>query len=1111
MSYTVLIDKLDHFTRKYYKNQILKGSIYSGTAVLVFYLSAVLLEYFGQFGTTTRTLLFYGFILCSLTILGVYIVDPLLKLYKLKKAITHEDAAKIIGNHFDEVQDKLVNVLQLGSSADANSELLLASIDQKSQQLSPVPFSTAVDLKENIKRLRFALIPIVLIGGIALYNSDIFTSGTERLLHHGTHFEPQAPFKFYIEEGALSALKNEDLELNVKVAGEWVPNEAYLELEEGRVKMKKTGKSTYAYTLKNLQKDVSFNFYANGYRSGDYEVEVIPVPTLGSFEVNLDYPSYTGKEDEALRNLGDLEVPAGTKITWSISTEDADEVEMQFGESEARKLQQSDENKFKFSKSAMTSEQYAMILSNGFIEQPDSIRYALQVRPDLHPSIDVETGKDSLAPKMLFFKGFVQDDYGLKRLSFNYSVISEDKETKSTEKLQITPGAQAQFFHSFDLNKVTLEPGDKVEYYFEVWDNDAVNGSKSARTATMVFAMPDRSELSEMTAEKNNKIKSSLSKSISKAQKVRRGLKDLQNKMLDKKHMTWEEKNMLQDLKKQHEELKKDIEKINNQAEQNFNEQKEFNPELDERIMDKQKQLEELFKELMSPELEELMKELDKLMDKLDKKKLQEAIENFDMKNEDLEKELDRSLELFKQMEYEQKFEDIKKQLDELGAKQEELSEKSKERKADKEQIGKEQDKLNEEFKEVQKQMDDLKKLNEDLQNQNDMGDMDADQKKIEQEMNQSKQELGDNKMKKASDMQKKASQSMKSLAQKMEAMQNAAGAQQQGEDLNNLRNLLENVIKLSFDQEANMNALKGISRKDPKYVGIAQDQRKLKDGTKIVKDSLFALSKRVPAISSTVNKEINAIDRDMEKVLRAMTERRTPIATSRQQHVMKSLNNLALLLDEAVQQMQKQMQKQNQGPSSKNCKKPGSKPGQSKGMKGMSKMQDQLNKQIEALKKALEKGQKPGQGKPGQMPGMMGKMSKELAQMAARQAALRQKLSELSKEKGNKKGGAGLDDLMKKMEETEKDIVNKNISNETLKRQQEIMVKLLEAEKAEREQDWDNKRESREAKNQKFSNPNQFFEYNSLKNKETEFLRTVPVNFKVFYRSKAADYFNSN
>ena len=109
-------------------------------------------------------------------------------------------------------------------------------------------------------------------------------------------------------------------------------------------------------------------------------------------------------------------------------------------------------------------------------------------------------------------------------------------------------------------------------------------------------------------------------------------------------------------------------------------------------------------------------------------------------------------------------------------------------------------------------------------------------------------------------------------------------------------------------------------------------------------------------------------------------------------------------------------------------------------------------------------------------------------------------------KNKGQNPGG----NLAEMMEQTEKDIVNKAITNETMKRQQDILTRLLESEKAEREREQDEKRKSNEAKNQDLSNPSQFLEYKRMKEKELELLNTVPPSLTPFYKEKVNNYFNS-
>ncbi|MBL7935717.1 MAG: hypothetical protein JNM51_07900, partial [Bacteroidia bacterium] len=343
------------------------------------------------------------------------------------------------------------------------------------------------------------------------------------------------------------------------------------------------------------------------------------------------------------------------------------------------------------------------------------------------------------------------------------------------------------------------------------------------------------------------------------------------------------------------------------------------------------------------------------------------------------------------------------------------------------------------------------------------------------------------------------------------------------------------------------MGQLSKLRTDNPQYLKITQTQKKLQDDSKIIEDSLLALSKRVPSISAIVNREISSINMNMGKAVGELAERMQSNAQMRMQYSMTSINNLALLLNESLEQMQQQAKASKESkPGNGKCKKPGkgqkpsssSKPGEGKpSMQSMKQMQQQLNKQLEELKKALEQGQKPGGQKPGNkpgekpggqkpggqggmgqqggqkgmMPGQQGQgMSEQLAKMAAQQEALRrqmqQMMDKIKKEGGSNPGG----NIAEMMEQTERDIVNRQITQETMKRQQDIITKLLESEKAEREREQDEQRKSNEAKNQNLSNPTQFLEYKRLREKELELLNTVSPSLTPYYKQKVNEYFNS-
>ena len=1138
-TYQSLIEKLDEFIRKYYKNQLLRGLIYSISLLLLFFISLTVTEYYAHFNTAIRSFLFYSFIVASTFIIVKYIAIPLSKLYKLGKFMSHREAANIIGKHFSNVQDKLLNVLQLQqqqsqsgiTGTNAHDSLLEASIGQKIKDLKPIPFSSAIDFSENKKYLKYAIVPILLILVISFRAPGIIKDGTKRLVKHNDYFEKESPFQFVVLNNSLKTVAQQDFELKVKLTGNEIPDNIYVEIDGNAFKLDKENIVNFNYTFKNVQKNIAFQLSADGFKSKEYELLALPNPILLDFDVSLVYPKYLNKKSEVIKNTGNLIVPAGTKADWNFHTQNTEQLRFHFNDT-SFVVSPSSDNAYRYSTKLFRDKTYAVTTSNSYIKNKDSISYSINVIPDAFPEIMVEEKKDSNATKHISFSGEVKDDYGFNKLTFNYRYISHNDSAASDNYKKLTTNSkvvaistattQDQFFHYWDMNELGISPGDQIEYYFEVWDNDGVAGSKSTRSQKMIFKAPTLSELDKNTEANNDKIKNDFEKSITEAKSVQKELSDLQRKVAEKKVLTWEEKKKLQDLLDKQKELQKRVEKIKNDNQQNNQQQSEYK-QPDEKILEKQKQLEELFDKVMTPELKEKYEELRKMMDKLDKDKVQEAIDKMKLDNKDLMKELDRNLEIFKQLEFEQKLQKSIEKLDDLSKKQDNLAKKSEEKNVDAKQQKEKQDVLNKEFEDVKKDLKDLEKKNSELEDPKKLDNTDKQQEDIQKDMQKSSEQLDKKDKKDAAKAQKSASEKMQKMSEQLAQMQQEMDKEAQSEDINKLRDILENLIQLSFGQEALMGELSTAKTNDPQFFKINRKQNKLQEDAKMIEDSLFALSKRVPQIQSVVNREISAINMNMEKAVDEIKEAPTPSfdgrnhkqeAMSRQQFAMTSINNLALMLNEALSQMQADAKKQGK-PGSGSCNKPGGK-GSKPSAASMRKMQEQLNQQIKKLKEGMEKnGNKPG-NKPGDKPGEKGEMggsgmSQELAKLAAQQEAIRQELQKMA-DQINKDGksGSGIGKLADKMEQTETDLVNKMISQETINRQEEILTRLLESEKAEKEREMEEKRQSNEAKSENYSNLSEFKQYKLLKQKETELLKTVSPALNPFFKTKVNQYFNN-
>jgi len=1126
---TSLHGKLDAFIRKYYKNQLIKGLIYGTGLVLAFFLLAIIFEYFGQFETTGRTVLFWTFIFTSAFVLGKYIVIPLAKLGRMGRIITHEQAAKIVGDHFSDVQDKLLNTLQLNQMSEGTSReqyaLIQASINQRTEALYPVPFTAAIDLAQNKKHIWWLLVPTAVFGAVLFLNSEIITGSTERLLHHGAHYEQAAPFSFLISNDSLEVVEKEDFTLVVNLEGSYAPEKVFINANGKTLKMERESAVSFRHTFKNVREDIPFYFTAENFNSSQFTLKTIPNPVILNFEAYLDYPSYTKRKDQTIKNTGDLILPEGTRVSWKFKTSNTREVHIEIGDS-AHILKETLAGRFELEKRLFNSTNYTVRSKNEFITNKMEVDYFLNVVKDEYPKITMEENVDSNNYRHKYFSGSISDDYGFSSLTFNYKVVEGEGENSQenavSRKIKINGDFnQDQFYHFWDISEIMLRPGDYIEYYFSVWDNDAVNGAKSARTKAQRFKAPTKKELSDNADKANELVKKELEESIKEAQKIKKEMLDLQKDLFNKKNMTWQDKNRIEDLLDRQKQMEHKIEQVQKQNKNNNQQQRQYK-DLSEEIFEKQKMLEELFDKIMDEETKKLFEELEKLMNELNKDKVQEKLEQLNWNQEDVEKSMEESLELLKQFEFEQKVEDVAEKLKDLAKKEEELAEKSESKKSDSDQLKEEQEKLNEEFEDIKEDVEKLEQMNNDLLNKHDMLTPKEDMKSIQNELQKSTEELGKKKNKKASESQKSAAEQMKESAEKLQSMLASSQEQKAEEDMQALRMLLENLITFSFDQESVMEELKALSTKDPKYVELGREQRKLMDDAKIVEDSLRALAKRQAMVANIIGSELKDMKQGIKSSIEHIKERQTPQARQRQQHTMMSANNLALLLDEALQNMQKQMA--SKMPGTGQCEKPGgmgNKPSSGKPSQSLSEMRKQMQQQLEKMKNALQKGDKPGEknkGK-GEKPGGVGENgqgglpsnSEELAKLAAQQAAIRkeiQRLSQQMNEDGSGEGN-GLKKIAKEMEKLEEDIVNNRLSRQSIDRQKDIVTRLLEHEKAERQQDFDNKRKSESVKNEDYSNPNQFFEYKRRKEKEVEMLKTVPPDLKQYYKNKINEYFN--
>lgn len=1094
-NYELLIAKINEFTQKFYLNKLLRGSIYAAALLLALYLLLFVLVYYTHPGTTTKTGLFFGYLAAGISAISLWIIKPALAYFKLGKNLSIEQASAIIGDHFFNVKDKLLNTLQLKAMADSapeNSQLILAGIDQKISELSPIPFSSAIKLSENKKYIRYFLAPASVILLIALIAPAILKEGTSSFVQYNKQILPKAPFDFQLLNTKLVVAQGDDVSLKLKLNGNEIPQEVYVSDGINTYKLEKEGSTRFNYTFKNLQKSKKITFSAGGFSSVPFVIDVKPRPAVVNVTTVLVYPAYLNKKGERIANAGDLLIPEGTRVTWALETKNSNRLTFTLGNKQVALTALN--NSFSYSNVIRENLNYSIVPKNNFVSSEDSLSHQINVIRDEFPGISVAETPDSLSSKALYFSGNIIDDHGFSSLKFKY-VIKEQGKVKMLVSKAIPVKKNRQenaFFFFWNLKEPLIKPGQTLEYYFEVADNDGVNGPKRTRSELKVYVVPSFRQVAEKLNEGSLALKQKMEKAIRLAGQVEKDSKKLSETLLDKKQISFDDKKQIEQLLEKQKQLEEAVKEINNLNKRNTIE-KEENNVLKKELADKQKQIDDLFNNVLDEKTKALLEKLQNLMDQNNKDQTRQELSNMQMDNKSLKNELDRILELYKQLEFEQSLQNNIDRLNDLAKAQKDLAEQTLVKGVPLKDLQLKQQELSQAFDEVQRDLKKLDEKNQELEHPNAFKAPEKEMKAIGQQQKNSEKQLDKNNKKEAAENQQKAGDQMEQQARKLTEMQQESVEKENNLNAGELRRLLENLLKTSFNQEKVMLNLKRMNSNDPLYTGNVQKQREIKDNMKTISDSLFSLSKRVPQIETAVNEEMQKINFNIDKSLENLGERNTAAANKNQQYTMTSINNLSLMLNEALDQLQ-DMMKNGKG---------GGKGKKKQGMKQLQQLQEQLNNGMQKARDQLQKS-----GNKGTVP--KGSMSEEFAKMAQQQQMIREALQKINMEENKDgKGSLGnLNQMIEDMKATEADLVNKKLELETMKRQKELLTKLLDADHAQREQDQDAKREAKAGKELPASYQKMLEKFKSAEKSETEWLQKLPPNLNYYYKNKIAEYF---
>ena len=1098
-----LIEKIEGFTRKYYLNRLIQGVLVGAVLWIVFFLLINGLEYFSWFPPKGRFVLLLFLLVGSGFVLVYHFLIPLVNLIRFRKKMSVEQASVLIGKFFPEIKDKLLNTIQLSNQMEASkvgpstgsgteNDLLAATIEQRSARLSPIRFTDAVDLRGNLKYLGIFFGTLLILIALMVFLPSFAVQPTQRIVNYEQHFEKPLPYQVEIEQDEIETTQGKEVKFNIRVTGDRIPDAFYVKSELGQQLMTKGSANDFNYTFKNLFNDLTFNVIGGEYTSRPLHITVHPNPTLLSYRCEVRYPAYIHRTNETMDAKTRLIVPQGTTLNFSFTTRDTERMTV------TRDSLQTDltakDDVFEYQFVASQSTKFEVQVQNAWNNTLEPLPFSVDVLPDAYPDIRVESFDEQLSTDV-YFSGLVTDDYGFSKLTFN-CLVKEPIEKKIVKPVALDlKQTRTSFFYSFNMDSLGIMPGQNMEVYFEVWDNDGFHGPKAKRSETFTYYKPSESALDSIANEQSEDIMERLQEKSQAADKLQDEIEKMLQDLIQKKDLDWSDKEKMKDLLEKQQQIQDEWNKLQEEQEKLADFMKEHEI-ANEDLIKKQEQINKLFEEVIPEELRKMMEQIDKLLEDMPREQMQQMMQDIKKNNQSMQELLDRNLALLEQLKMEKDLNDLANKLEKLGEELQKQEPENQSKEAGEESKQKSAEEAKEEFDKMMDELDQLLEKNQDLQQPFNMEKDEEMEESINQDLNDAMQQEQSGEQQQSQKKKQDAGQKMQQMANQMMMQMQMQGMQQMAEDAHLMRILLENVVHASHEQEALLTEIGHIRSDDPSLVEKIIHQKDVADNFNMVRDSLRSMAMRQPMIQNFVFDELHTIESQTGNAMKYLNDLKLSQAVRHQQTAMMSMNNLALMLAESLENMENSMESMGMPMA---C--PNPKPGQGQqSMQNMQQLQQQLSEQLKKMQQQMEK-----QGQQQQ-----NSMSEEFARMAAEQEMLRQGMQQMLNEmkENGQIGDDGLNEIIKDMEKLEEELVNKKINRQMIERSQRIESRMLESQKAQEKREQEEKRKSNEYKGSHFDRQIDEILYKETLKKNQEFLRTNPIEYAPYYKDKINEYY---
>jgi hypothetical protein len=805
--------------------------------------------------------------------------------------------------------------------------------------------------------------------------------------------------------------------------------------------------SQYSYTFRDIRGSVTYYFRSGTQVSPKYRIDVVHKPIVTGLNIVLNPPAYTGEPADTLVDSGgNVQALEGTKVgVAAVANNTLRDAWVKFGSGAVQPVEVAGKA-FAFEFVALEDGSYSILLEDEAQHKTDEpLAYSIEVYRDNPPVLDVlEPGSDATLPRSLVIDvGFIaSDDYGIAKSSVFYRKNGEERFRQRSIALGGERGKReiAKSF-KWDLSDITLFPGNYVEYFLQVEDNNVVTGPGVTKSRIFHIAVPTMAEIYERIQEEDSRRTDLFEETMTESRELKERLEKLAREFKKTEKMDWAQQKEIDKAISSQESIEEKMEEIQNSLEETL-ESLSDNQMTSQEIGEKLEEINRLIDEINDEALNQYVEELREAMEKLSPDEIQKALENLNLSAEDLLQSLERTESLLREIQREQEMEEVVRNTKELMDAQEGLNEETSETdEGNTDDMGELADKQQELADRAEQLAKEMQKAAENMDSQElseQMGSASGQCSQCSsQSMKDAAQQLRQGQKQSAMENQEQAMNNLVSLFTKVVTMQMQCKNASQRQTAENLQRLAVSTLAVSFKQESLTNRLREqVSADETGSVrSMAKDQQTYTRAVEQVADELHEISKRSLSVSESMLEALGRAISNMRSSMIFMEQNKAFMSTASASQAVTDLNEATIELLRTA------------------------KASAAGGGSGTSAQMTQLQQMLQGQQQLLQESQALLEMRAAQEK-LLQERQAAIQRLAGQQRSLKQLAEQMQKDlKDNKRILGRVDKMVEEMEEVIRDLEGGVLDEQTIRNEERIVSRLLDANRSVHSRDYEKKR----------------------------------------------------